>query len=82
MALNIREAGRLKRDAKGQVVTDAAGKELRVPGRLKAVKAIGWTIEQYRQAQVSINLLSLPHDAAARGLRGHARGSREARPAS
>jgi glutamate formiminotransferase/formiminotetrahydrofolate cyclodeaminase len=58
VALNIREAGRLKRDAKGQVVTDAQGRELRVPGRLKAVKAIGWTIEQYRQAQVSINLLS------------------------
>jgi glutamate formiminotransferase/formiminotetrahydrofolate cyclodeaminase len=58
VALNIREAGRLKRDAKGQVVTDAEGKELRVPGRLRAVKAIGWTIEQYRQAQVSINLLS------------------------
>ncbi|MBX3703392.1 MAG: glutamate formimidoyltransferase [Steroidobacteraceae bacterium] len=58
VALNIREAGRLKRDAKGQVVTGADGRELRVPGRLKAVKAIGWTIEQYRQAQVSINLLS------------------------
>lgn len=58
VALNIREAGRLKRDAKGQVVTDAEGRQLRVPGRLKAVKAIGWTIEQYRQAQVSINLLS------------------------
>jgi glutamate formiminotransferase/formiminotetrahydrofolate cyclodeaminase len=58
VALNIREAGRLKRDAKGQVVADADGRELRVPGRLKAVKAIGWTIEQYRQAQVSINLLS------------------------
>jgi glutamate formiminotransferase/formiminotetrahydrofolate cyclodeaminase len=37
---------------------DAAGQELRVPGRLKAVKAIGWYIEQYRQAQVSVNLLS------------------------
>ena len=58
VALNIREAGRLKRDAKNQVVTDADGRELRVPGRLKAVKAIGWYIEQYRQAQVSINLLS------------------------
>ena len=58
VALNIREAGRLKRDAKGEVVTDAGGRQLRVPGRLKAVKAIGWTIEQYRQAQVSINLLS------------------------
>jgi glutamate formiminotransferase/formiminotetrahydrofolate cyclodeaminase len=58
VALNIREAGRLKRDAKGEVMTDADGRQLRVPGRLKAVKAIGWTIEQYRQAQVSINLLS------------------------
>jgi glutamate formiminotransferase/formiminotetrahydrofolate cyclodeaminase len=58
VALNIREAGRLKRDAQGQVLTDADGRELRVPGRLKAVKAIGWTIEQYRQAQVSVNLLS------------------------
>lgn len=58
VALNIREAGRLKRDAKGEVVTDAEGRELRVPGRLKSVKAIGWYIEQYRQAQVSVNLLS------------------------
>ncbi|HEU5468384.1 MAG TPA: glutamate formimidoyltransferase [Steroidobacteraceae bacterium] len=58
IALNIREAGRLRRDARGNVVTDAEGRELRVPGRLKAVKAIGWYIEQYRQAQVSINLLS------------------------
>jgi len=58
VALNVREAGRLKRDAQGKVVTDAEGRELRVPGRLKAVKAIGWYIEQYRQAQVSINLLS------------------------
>ena len=58
IALNIREAGRLKRDASGDVVTGPDGKELRVPGRLKAVKAIGWYIEQYRQAQVSVNLLS------------------------
>jgi glutamate formiminotransferase/formiminotetrahydrofolate cyclodeaminase len=58
VALSIREAGRLKRDAKGEVVKDAAGQDLRVPGRLRAVKAIGWTIEQYRQAQVSVNLLS------------------------
>jgi glutamate formiminotransferase/formiminotetrahydrofolate cyclodeaminase len=58
VALNIREAGRLKRDAKGEVVKDSSGHDMRAPGRLKAVKAIGWTIEQYRQAQVSINLLS------------------------
>ena len=58
VALAIREAGRLRRDSNGQVVKDAKGRDLRVPGRLKAVKAIGWYIEQYRQAQVSINLLS------------------------
>ena len=58
VALSIREAGRLKRDSAGEVVKDAAGQDLRVPGRLKATKAIGWYIEQYRQAQVSINLLS------------------------
>jgi glutamate formiminotransferase/formiminotetrahydrofolate cyclodeaminase len=58
VALNIREAGRLKRDAQGEVMKDAAGQDLRVQGRLKAVKAIGWYIEQYRQAQVSVNLLS------------------------
>jgi glutamate formiminotransferase/formiminotetrahydrofolate cyclodeaminase len=58
VALAIREAGRLKRDAKGDVMKDAAGQELRAPGRLKAVKAIGWYIDQYRQAQVSVNLLS------------------------
>ena len=58
VALNIREAGRLKRDSKNQVVTDEQGREMRVPGRLKSVRAIGWYIEQYRQAQVSVNLLS------------------------
>ena len=31
---------------------------MKVPGRLKAVRAIGWYIEQYRQAQVSINLIN------------------------
>ncbi len=58
VALNIREAGRLKRDSQNRIVTDKQGQQLRVPGRLKAVRAIGWYIEQYRQAQVSINLLS------------------------
>jgi glutamate formiminotransferase/formiminotetrahydrofolate cyclodeaminase len=57
IALAVRENGRLKRDAQGRVVTDDAGQALRVPGRLKAVRAIGWYIEQYRQAQVSVNLL-------------------------
>jgi glutamate formiminotransferase / formiminotetrahydrofolate cyclodeaminase len=57
IALNIREGGRLKRDGSGNPVLDERGVQVRVPGRLKAVRAIGWYIEQYRQAQVSINLL-------------------------
>ncbi len=57
IALNIREGGRAKRDAKGEILRDAEGASIKVPGRLKAVRAIGWYIEQYRQAQVSINLL-------------------------
>ncbi len=56
IALNIREGGRLKRDAAGAAVHDERGNPVKVPGRLKAVRAIGWYIEQYRQAQVSINL--------------------------
>ena len=58
VALNIREAGRLKRDSQNRIVTDDQGQQVRVPGRLTAVRAIGWYIEQYRQAQVSVNLLS------------------------
>lgn len=50
IALSIREAGR--------TVKDADGNSVKVPGRLKAVRAIGWYIEAYRCAQVSINLLN------------------------
>jgi glutamate formiminotransferase / formiminotetrahydrofolate cyclodeaminase len=58
IALNIREGGRLKRDKAGNAVVDEHGKQAKVPGRLKAVRAIGWYIDQYRQAQVSINLIN------------------------
>ncbi|HEY7170876.1 MAG TPA: glutamate formimidoyltransferase [Vicinamibacterales bacterium] len=58
IALRIREAGRLKRRPDGEVVVDAAGQQVKTPGRLKAVRAIGWYIDEYRQAQVSINLLN------------------------
>jgi glutamate formiminotransferase/formiminotetrahydrofolate cyclodeaminase len=58
IALKIREGGRIKRDAQGTPVLDADGKQVKQPGRLQAVRAIGWYIEQYRQAQVSINLIS------------------------
>ena len=58
IALNIREGGRAKKDASGKLVKDEKGNSVKVPGRLKAVRAIGWYIEQYRQAQVSINLIN------------------------
>jgi glutamate formiminotransferase len=58
IALRIREAGRLKRQPDGDVVVDEAGQQVKTPGRLKAVRAIGWYIDEYRQAQVSINLLN------------------------
>ena len=57
IALNIREAGRLRRDERGNGVTNPDGTPARVAGRLKATRAIGWYIEEYKQAQVSINLL-------------------------
>jgi glutamate formiminotransferase / formiminotetrahydrofolate cyclodeaminase len=57
IALSIREAGRARRDAAGAVVKDASGKTVKEPGILKACQAVGWYIEEYRRAQVSINLL-------------------------
>ena len=57
IALEIREAGRVTRDERGNVVANPEGTRARTPGRLKATRAIGWYIEEYLQAQVSINLL-------------------------
>jgi glutamate formiminotransferase len=57
IALRVREAGRVKRQPGGEAVVDAGGQPVKTPGRLKAVRAIGWYIDEYRQAQVSINLL-------------------------
>lgn len=58
IALSIREAGRLKKDAKGSAVVDSAGNKVRAQGLLPAVRAVGWYIEEYGCAQVSINLLN------------------------
>lgn len=57
IALSIREAGRLAKDSEGRTAIDEAGNPRRIAGRLKAVRAIGWYIEQYHCAQVSVNLL-------------------------
>lgn len=58
IALNLREKGRFKRDQAGKIARDDEGKALRVEGRLKAVKGVGWYIEEYGQAQVSYNLIN------------------------
>lgn len=57
IALTIREAGRSKRTAEGAIVRDAEGKPVMVAGTLKACRAVGWTVDEYRRAQVSINLI-------------------------
>jgi glutamate formiminotransferase / formiminotetrahydrofolate cyclodeaminase len=59
VAFDIREAGRVKNDAAGEPMKDAKGEAIRIPGKLKSVKAIGWFIEEYGIAQVSINLTNI-----------------------
>jgi glutamate formiminotransferase/formiminotetrahydrofolate cyclodeaminase len=59
VAFDVREAGRVKREGNpvtGKVVKDSDGNDVRIPGTLKAVKAIGWFIEEYNVAQISMNL--------------------------
>ncbi|HUW68909.1 MAG TPA: glutamate formimidoyltransferase [bacterium] len=56
VALAVREGGRAARDAAGNMVKDANGEKVMIPGRLRHVRAIGWYIDTYRKAQVSINL--------------------------
>ena len=62
VAFDVREAGRVKREkdpVTGKVVNDADGNPVRVPGACKAVKGIGWYIEEYKIAQVSMNLTDI-----------------------
>ena len=59
IAFDVREAGRVVREGNpytGKIKTDENGEPVRIPGKLKHVKAIGWYIEEYRMAQISINL--------------------------
>lgn len=52
IAFDVREAGRTEKDAKGNVIKQT-------PGTLKSVKAIGWFIEEYGVAQISMNLTNI-----------------------
>ncbi len=84
IAFDVRERGRAKREGDpltGKLVKDENGKQVMIPGSLKAVKAIGWYIEEYGIAQISMNLTDISitpvhkafdevcHKAQERGIR-------------
>ncbi len=84
IAFDVREKGRKLREGNlvtGKVVKDANGKDVWVHGTLKGCKAIGWFIEEYGIAQVSMNVTNITQTpvhiafdevvakAAARGIR-------------
>lgn len=80
VAFDLRENGRVIEE-NGKKVLDENGEPKREPGLLKSVKAIGWFIEEYGIAQISMNLtnindtsLHVAFDTAAE--RAHARGMR------
>ena len=62
VAFDVREAGRVKREGDpitGKIVLDENGDQVRIPGKLKHVKGIGWYIEEYGICQVSLNLTNI-----------------------
>ena len=84
IAFDVRERGRAKRKGDpltGEIIRDQDGNPVMIPGSLKAVKAIGWFIEEYGIAQISMNLTNVSitpvhtafdgvcESAAARGIR-------------
>jgi glutamate formiminotransferase/formiminotetrahydrofolate cyclodeaminase len=62
IAFDVRERGRVLRDGDpitGKIVKDENGNQVNIPGSLKSVKAIGWFIEEYGVAQISMNLTNI-----------------------
>ena len=62
IAFDVRERGRVKRTGHpltGEIELDENGEEVWIPGSLKEVKAIGWFIEEYGIAQISMNLTDI-----------------------
>lgn len=62
IAFDVREKGRPMREGNpitGKIMKDENGKTIMKPGTLKACKAIGWFIEEYGIAQVSMNMTNL-----------------------
>ena len=62
VAFDVREKGRPKREGNpitGKPMRDENGNTIMIPGTLKATKAIGWYIEEYGIAQVSMNITDI-----------------------
>lgn len=62
VASDIRESGRVKREGNlptGKIILNETGEPMRIPGTLKAVKGIGWYIEEYGISQVSLNITNI-----------------------
>ena len=56
IAARVRASGEVCRDEEGNIVRDEGGRPVRRPGLLRGCKAIGWYIEEYGCAQVSMNI--------------------------
>ena len=62
IAFDVRERGRVKREGNpltGKIVKDKSGNPVMIPGSLKSVKGIGWYIEEFGIAQISLNLTNI-----------------------
>lgn len=62
IAFDVREKGRAKREGNsitGKKIVDNIGEVVMIPGTLKGTKAIGWYIEEYGIAQVSMNITNI-----------------------
>ncbi|MFO7659970.1 MAG: glutamate formimidoyltransferase [Candidatus Cloacimonadaceae bacterium] len=56
LALMIRESGRSAKGADGKILKDKNGNKVVIPGLFQYCKAVGWYIDSYNRAQISINL--------------------------
>lgn len=62
IAFDVREKGRPMREGgkvTGKPIKDENGKPVMIPGTLKGTKAIGWYIDEYGIAQVSMNITDI-----------------------
>jgi glutamate formiminotransferase / formiminotetrahydrofolate cyclodeaminase len=62
IAFDVREKGRFKREGNtitGKIIKDEHNNPVSIPGTLKSVKAIGWYIEEFGIAQISMNLTDI-----------------------